>query len=244
VPRLLAAALRSDPARPAVTWLHPASGARVELSVVTVANWVAKTGGLLQDGLDVAAGDRVRLSLPAHWAAVTWALGCWTVGAVVEPDDGPAGPDPDVEVVGDDRLPRTGGQLVVVGLGAFGGPASGGGRYVGAVDAGTEVLGHPDQLVVYDPPGPTTPALLSASGTLDQQTLLARARARADRIGLGQGGRLLTDTPPTTAAGLLEVVLAPVVRAGAVVLLAGRCDAATVDRLAGSEGADVVRVAG
>lgn len=248
VPDLLAAALRADPSRPAVTWLDTASGARVELSVATVANWVAKTGGLLQDELDVTAGDRVRLSLPAHWLAVTWALGCWAVGAVVEPDDVPPGGHTDVEVFGDDRSPRTTARPVVVGLGPFGGPAAGGpaggdARYDGALDAGAEVLGHPDLLVTYDPPVAATPALGTTAGTIDQQRLLDQARDAAGRLGLGAGARLLTDAAPASTPGLLEVVLAPLVVAGSVVLLSGPVDPTAVEALAGRERADVVRVA-
>ena len=50
-PRLLDAALRSDPARPLVTFYDDATGERIELSVTTYANWVAKTASLLQDEL-------------------------------------------------------------------------------------------------------------------------------------------------------------------------------------------------
>jgi len=242
VPALLADVLRADPSRPALTWLDTGSGARTELSVATLANWVAKTGGLLQDELDVAAGDRVLLSLPTHWLAVTWALGCWAVGAVVQPDDLSTTMAPEVEVFGDDRSPRTTGRPVVVGLAPFGGPARGGGRSSGALDSGAEVLGHPDHLVPYEAALPTSAALLTASAILDQRSVLASGRTAAERIGLGSGDRLLTDASPVTAAGLVEVVLAPLVVAGSVVLLTGPHDASTVDRLAGIEQPDVVRV--
>ncbi len=72
--------------------------------------------------------------------------------------------------------------------------------------------------------------------------MLASGRTAAERIGLGSGDRLLTDASPVTAAGLVEVVLAPLVVTGSVVLLTGPHDASTVDRLAGSEQPDVVRV--
>ena len=40
---LLADALRADPGRPLITFYDDATGERVELSVATFGNWVAKT---------------------------------------------------------------------------------------------------------------------------------------------------------------------------------------------------------
>ncbi len=242
MPVLVERLTRGDASRPLVTWVDVGTAARVELSVATVANWVAKIGGLLQDGLDIEAGDRVRLSLPAHWLAVPWALGCWTIGAVVEGADSAAGGPPALEVFGADRFPTTGGRPVVVGLGPFGGPVSGG-PPAGALDSGAEVLGHPDELWVHDPPGPSSPALVRAGSDLDHAGVLAAARALADRLGIGTGGRLLTTTVPATADGLLEIVLVPLVTAGSVVLVSGAApDPAGLAALADRERADVVRV--
>ena len=50
-PAALAGQLRTDAARPLVTFYDDATGERVELSVTTYANWVAKTAGLVQDEL-------------------------------------------------------------------------------------------------------------------------------------------------------------------------------------------------
>ncbi len=242
VPALVERLARGDASRPLVTWLDVGSGSRVELSVATVANWVAKIGGLLQDGLDLEAGDRVRLALPAHWLAVPWALGCWTVGAVVEGADCATGDPPAVEVFGADRSPVTTGRPVVVALGPFGGPVPGG-PPSGALDSGAEVLGHPDELWVPDPPGPSSPALVRAGSVLDHAGMLAAARELADRLGVGTGDRLLTTTVPATADGLLETVLVPLVTAGSVVLVSGGApDRAALAALADRERADVVRV--
>jgi uncharacterized protein (TIGR03089 family) len=231
VPRLLDALVRADPSRPAVTWLDPAGGARVELSRVTLANWVAKIGGLLQDVVEVGSGERVRLRLPAHWLAVAWPLACWSVGAVVVPADGPAGAD--VDVVGDDGDVPPGDRVVVVGLAPLGGRSR---RPVpaGALDAGAEVLGQPDHLVAHDPPAPGFPAL----DDRDHARLLADASDRAVSLGLTPGGRLATDVGPCTTAGLVETVLAPLTVGGSLVLLTGPDPAALLaerpDALAGS----------
>jgi len=241
VPALLAALLAQDPSRPLVTWVDLDSGARVELSVATVANWVAKTGGLLQDDLDVSAGDRVALALPVHWQTVTWALGCWAVGAVVQCSDEVGSPD--LEVYGDDRGARTDAPGVVVGLAPFGGPARPGSVVGDTTDAGALVLGHPDELLAFDPPTASSPALVGANGVvLDHAAVLAAAAELADRIGLELGARLLTATPPTTVDGLLETALVPLVTGGSVVQLVGAAKPDAVARLAEEEQVDLVRV--
>ncbi len=56
---LLRSALASDPGRPLVTFYDDATGERVELSVATFANWVAKTANLLQADPAAEPGDRV-----------------------------------------------------------------------------------------------------------------------------------------------------------------------------------------
>ena len=47
----------ADPGRPLVTWYGASPGERVELSVTSWANWVAKTASLLQEELAVARGE-------------------------------------------------------------------------------------------------------------------------------------------------------------------------------------------
>lgn len=232
VPGLLAERVRADPSRPAVTWLDPASGARVELSRATLANWVAKVGGLLQDVVDVTAGERVRLDLPAHWLGVCWPLACWSVGAVVATGDEPA----DVHVVGDEsEPPAAAGRLVVVGTSPLGGRS----RVPvppGALDAGAEVLGQPDDLLAYEPPVPSTPA----TDGHDHAELLASAADRATELGLGAGTRLATDLPPTDPAGLVETVLAPLVADAALVLVVGGVPADALAPVLSPERPDVL----
>jgi uncharacterized protein (TIGR03089 family) len=71
---------------PLLTYYEPAAGARVELSAVTLLNWVDKTSHLL-DELDVGADDVVGLPLAeraaGHWVTAVWELACWQVGAAV-----------------------------------------------------------------------------------------------------------------------------------------------------------------
>jgi uncharacterized protein (TIGR03089 family) len=84
---VLAALLRSDPARPRVTFYDDSVnvGERIELSGKVLANWVSKAANLLQDELEIGPGSVVRLDLPAqHWRTAYWALAVWSVGATVE----------------------------------------------------------------------------------------------------------------------------------------------------------------
>lgn len=84
---VLADLLRSDPARPRLTYYDdspgPTSGERIELSAKVLANWVNKAANALQEEWDVAPGSTVRLALPPHWRAVYWAFAVWSVGACV-----------------------------------------------------------------------------------------------------------------------------------------------------------------
>src|SRR5919201_780724 len=67
IPKMLAAALAADAARPLLTWYDDANGERVELSGATLANWVAKSANLLVDGSGLAPGDPAGVRLPPHW---------------------------------------------------------------------------------------------------------------------------------------------------------------------------------
>src|SRR5687767_11353023 len=83
---LLAGQLRRNGSRPLVTFYDDATGERVELSVATYANWVAKTSSLLQDELGLERGDTVLVDLPAHWLTPVWLGACWSNGLAVTAD--------------------------------------------------------------------------------------------------------------------------------------------------------------
>src|SRR3546814_18600147 len=93
-PDLLATLLRSDPGRPLVTFYDDATGERVELSVATYANWVAKASSLLVEELDLERGQRILVDLPTHWLGPVFLGAAWNAGLVVafsgdavEPDE-------------------------------------------------------------------------------------------------------------------------------------------------------------
>ncbi len=218
IPALLEAEVTADPARPFVTWYDQADGARVELSVLTTANWVAKTAGLLRDVLDAAPGSRVSIDLPTHWQGAVWMLASWTAGAVLVP---PATAEVDVAVVGPALL--TSGvpdarEVVATALHPLGA------RFteplpVGVTDFGAEVLAMPDAFGSSAPVGPDAAAWHDLSGELTQAELLALGAARALSLGLGSAGRLLTTGSPSTRDGALTGLLAPLSVSGSVVLV-------------------------
>jgi uncharacterized protein (TIGR03089 family) len=82
---LLRSALDTDPARPLVTFYDDATGERIELSVKTFANWVAKTANMLVDGLGTEPGERVAIAAPAHWQTAVWLFSCWSAGLLAVP---------------------------------------------------------------------------------------------------------------------------------------------------------------
>ena len=82
-PQLMATELRREPGRPLLTWYDEGTGERVELSVTTYANWVAKTASLLVDEHDLERGDVLLVDLPAHWLGPVFLGAAWTAGLAV-----------------------------------------------------------------------------------------------------------------------------------------------------------------
>ena len=75
--------LRADPVGPRITYYDDATGERIELSAVTLANWAAKTGNLLRDELGAGPASRIAILLPAHWQTAAVLFGVWWIGAEV-----------------------------------------------------------------------------------------------------------------------------------------------------------------
>lgn len=213
---LLARALRADPARPLVTFYDDRTGERIELSVTTYANWVAKTAGLVQDELDVDRGGLVLVDLPTHWLGAVWLGAAWTVGLTVTADRELAG-EADLVVCGPEGVERyadRADEVPVVALslrplGArFADPLP-----TGVVDYGAVVLAQPDAFVPLDPASGDDGAWRDAQGTRSQHEVLAAVAAEPL---LEEGGRLLTDRNPCSSDGLATLV-SPLLRsAGAV----------------------------
>lgn len=218
---LLRSALAADPARPLVTFYDDATGERVELSVATFANWVAKTANLLQDGLSAEPGERVALLLPAHWQTAVWLLACSSVGVVAELDGDPAAADHVVAGPGrlEDGLACSGSRLALslapLGRRFMPGPPD------GYDDYAVEVPSQGDRFVPYVPVDPDAPALYVSGGGGTELTgaeLVARAREDAARLGLKSGSRLLSGLEWDTWEGVSAGLYAPLAAGGSVVL--------------------------
>jgi hypothetical protein len=74
-----------------ITWYDVLTGGRVELSVTTAANWVAKIAGYVADELDTYGGDPIIIDPTLHWITAVTLLAVWETGAQVETDVSAAG---------------------------------------------------------------------------------------------------------------------------------------------------------
>lgn len=213
----LAHQLRSDPGRPLVTYYDDTTGERVELSVTTYANWVAKASGLLADEHGLERGQRLCVDLPAHWLGPVFLGAAWTVGlALVGPDD-----QPDAVVCGPGTLERWAPRaadlpvlacaLLPLGV-RFADPVP-----AGVHDVGVEIWSQPDAFGPWDPPGPDDPATAGVYGDLTQGEMWAAAAA--GRV-LPGGGRLLTTANPASPPAIATAT-EPLVTGGSLVLAVG-----------------------
>lgn len=200
---VLAAMLRSDPARPRITCYDDSDpstgGERVELSAKVLANWVAKAGNLLQDEWDVTSGSVVYLDLPAHWRTAYWALATWSVGAAVALGDlseedavgvgvadrvGELGPA-DALLTTRPQLTGSGGPVGVVTLAALARRATPP-VPAGVLDEAAELATFPD---VFDPwavPSSSEVAMRVGSQAMTYAALLDEVSSPAD----GRGPRI------------------------------------------------------
>jgi uncharacterized protein (TIGR03089 family) len=193
--------LRADPVGPRITYYDDATGERIELSAVTLANWAAKTGNLLRDELGAGPASRVAVLLPAHWQTAAVLFGAWWIGAEVVL----GGSDADVALCTADRLSQadvvTAGEVAVLSLDAFGRPAPD--LPVGVTDYATAVRVHGDQIVAEPHPGPAL-----AGRSVDE--VLADCQTSAAAMGLTAGDRVLStaswDEPDDVIAHLLAIL--------------------------------------
>jgi len=173
--------LRADPVGPRITYYDDATGERIELSAVTLANWAAKTGNLLRDELGGDPASRVAVLLPAHWQTAAVLFGVWWIGADVLLD----GADADIALCTAERLDEadaTGAsEVAVLSLDAFGRPAPD--LPIGVTDYATAVRVHGDQIVAEQHPGPAL-AVQFVEQVLDdcQKSAAARALTTDDRV--------------------------------------------------------------
>jgi len=230
VPGALAAALRNDPNGPLLTYYDDATGERVELSAVTLDNWVAKTANMLVDGSGLSTGDPVGVVLPAHWQTAAVLLGALAAGAAVRTGgDGPV----DAAFTSAENLPAARAlrpaETYLLGFAPLGMPA----RDVppGTADYVVEVRAFGDRFVPAAPVAPADTALLYPE-PVSHADLAARAARHGADAGLYPGSRLLipVDADPDPVAWLY----APLV-AGASIVVCRNASESRLDAIAGDE---------
>ena len=227
--------LAAEPARPFVTYYDEATGERAELSVRSLANWVAKTHFLLIDELGLGVGDAAFIALPAHWISVPAVLGCLTAGLALTTDRRrgrrsrssrrrrPASPPASrTSTRSRRRRPRSGSRDEV---------PDGVSDYVVAVRpqadawAGVQLGGRRR---------PTRPRRRAAAAEV-----VADARARADELGVAAGARLLTTRDWAGPADWIDTLLVPLVVGGSIVYVRNAPDDELVARRMQQERATV-----
>ncbi|WP_428844585.1 TIGR03089 family protein [Mycolicibacterium hodleri] len=201
------------PSAPRITYYDDATGERIELSTVTLANWAAKTGNLLRDELGAAPGSRVAILLPAHWQTLGVILGVWYAGAEVVL----AQEDCDIAFCAVDRLDDadaavgSAGEIVALSLDAFGRPVAD--LPFGITDYATSVRAHGDQIAPERSPGP------ALNGQSAPETLSAATKS-ATAQGLDGASRILSSAAWDTPDELIDHMLAVLVAGGSLVQVA------------------------
>jgi uncharacterized protein (TIGR03089 family) len=209
--------LRADPVGPRITYYDDATGERIELSAVTLANWAAKTGNLLRDELGGGPASRVAVLLPAHWQTAAVLFGVWWIGADVLLGVSQA----DIALCTAERLDdadATGAsEVAVLSLDAFGRPAPD--LPIGVTDYATAVRVHGDQIVAEQHPGP------ALAGQSVEQVLDACQKSAA-ATALTTDDRVLSTASWNTADDVIDGLLSVLVVGGSLVYVANPDSAA------------------
>lgn len=226
--------LRSEPSRPFVTYYDESTGERTELSVKSLANWVAKTHHLLVDELALGVGDTALVAIQTHWIAYPVLLGVLTAGLALTPSDAadaavgfvdPSGLH-DADGIAD--LYAVSPESAAVGFREE--PPDGTSDYVTAV--------RPQQdkwASVHLPGADSDPCLPDVT----RAEVIARARARADELGLARAARLLTTADWTGTDSWIDALFVPLAIGGSVVLVRNASEE-TLTRRAEQERVDLV----
>ncbi|MDX1884091.1 TIGR03089 family protein [Mycolicibacterium sp. 120270] len=214
--------MNRDPVGPRITYYDDATGERIELSTVTLANWAAKTANLLRDELGAGPGSRIAVLLPAHWQTAAVLLGAWYIGAEVLL----AADEADVALCTADRIDDAdaavgAGEIAVLSLDPFGEPVAD--LPVGMTDYASSVRVHGDQIVPERSPGPVLEGR-SVSDLLDAASESAAAQ------GLTGDDRVLSTAAWDTADDLIANLLAVFAAGASLVQVANPDDASMARR--------------
>jgi uncharacterized protein (TIGR03089 family) len=225
--------LAAAPGRPFVTYYDEASGERSELSVKSLANWVAKTHFLLLDELGLGVGDTALIALPAHWISVPAVLGCLTAGLALTEEPGAAAvafvqPTSAASAAGVADVYAIAPSSAAVGLGDD--------RPEGVADFVASVRPQADAWAgVQLPAGDADPLMAGRT----RAEVVAWAQARAGELGVPSGARVLTTRDWAGPADWLDTLLVPLVLGGSIVYVRNAPDDAVVARRMDQERAAV-----
>jgi uncharacterized protein (TIGR03089 family) len=222
-----------DRTRPWVTH-YDGADSRIELSVASVANAVAKAASMLRDGLGLSPGAMVSIDLPRHWQLPVWVMAALSVGATAGRNlaAGDLAAPIDVRIVGPQGLASIAGgadpgadEVLACACDAFGLPVAGG-VPAGVIDVGVEVRAHPDQFSP-EPDADRTARLLV-------QGVPVRWAELAQTPGAQPGARLWVDEDTSDSVLLHAVAIEPLLVRGSVVIGTG-LDAERAARIRATE---------
>ncbi|HZZ96202.1 MAG TPA: TIGR03089 family protein [Jatrophihabitantaceae bacterium] len=216
--------LAAEPARPFVTYYDEASGERTELSVRSLANWVAKTHFLLIDELGLGTGDAAFVALPAHWISVPAVLGCLTAGLALSTEPAAAS----VAFVAPSTADLARGVPDVYAVA----PSS------AAVGFGAAVPDGVSDYVVAVRPQADAWAGVRLVATPSDPGIDARSRAevvtatqaRANELGIGHGTRSLSTRDWSGPSDWIDTLLLPLSVGGSIVYVRNAPDEELVAR--------------
>jgi uncharacterized protein (TIGR03089 family) len=203
--------LAAEPGRPFVTYYDEATGERSELSVKSLANWVAKTHFLLIDELGLGVGDTAFIDLPAHWISVPAVLGCLTAGLALTDDP----TDAAVAFVQPSSVEAATGVPDVYAIA----PTSAAVGLRDDVPAGTA-----DFVASVRPQADAWAGVQFRASASDpcldgrnRAEVVSWAQARAVELGAGAGARVLSTREWAGPVDWVDTLLVPLVRGGSVV---------------------------
>lgn len=226
---LLDPLLTRDPAGPRITYYDDATGGRIELSALTLANWAAKTANLIRDEFGLTPGARVAVLLPAHWQTAAVLLGCWWAGTevVLRADD-----DAELALATAERIDEVAevAEVAALSLDPLGMPVRD--LPVGITDFATAVRAHGDRFL----PGGAGAAL----DGLPVADVLGQARKSAARQGFSESDRVLSEASWDTPDELIDGLVA-VYAAGASLVQVAHPDPAARDRRIATERVTITR---
>jgi uncharacterized protein (TIGR03089 family) len=198
-----------DASRPFLTH-YDGPESRIELSVTSTANAVAKAAGMLRDSLGLGPGGTFSVDLPRHWQLPVWLMAGLSVGATCArrlPGD------VDVRIVGPEGLAEPGraDELLACSCDAFGLPVPGGAP-PGVTDVALEVRAHPD-VFAAEPGTGAAARLVGEDGPVGWTEALDRSRAAGPA-----GARLWVDEATAERHLVALTCVVPLAVHGSVVL--------------------------